>query len=178
MSIVNLADIKVSYQGEEIAALPLIHQLQGELQELASRLAAISETLQDLQAALLNSATLEVKVALTREDLARFRSLGGEDDGERVRKAILALIQAQDKPGASLPACTPDLASPAGKDAGPEEIAPRGRQSGELSDHRKLSTRCPVCQAPIFLPDSARDQLSLEVKCDNCGAKSLLKTKL
>ena len=41
MSTINLADAKVSYEGQNLPAINLIGKLQTELQEVACRLAVI-----------------------------------------------------------------------------------------------------------------------------------------
>ena len=92
MSNINLADVKVSYEGQELPAINLISKLQMQLQEAATRIAAIASTLSDLQAALLNYNTVEVKLTLSKEDFSRFRSLGGNDDSDRILKAVMTLI--------------------------------------------------------------------------------------
>ena len=96
MSTINLADAKVSYEGQNLPAINLISKLQTQLQEAAYRMAAIASTLGDLQAALLNSNTVEVKLTLSKEDFGRFRSLGGMDDSERIRKAVMTLIHPEE----------------------------------------------------------------------------------
>jgi hypothetical protein len=91
MGIINLADVKVSYEGQTLPAINLISKLQTQLRDAASRIAAIAETLGDLQTALLNSHTVEVKLTLSKEDYGRFKSMEGMDDSERIRKALYDL---------------------------------------------------------------------------------------
>jgi DNA-directed RNA polymerase subunit RPC12/RpoP len=179
MSTINLADAKVSYEGQELPAINLISKLQMQIHEMACRMAAIADTLGDLQAALLNSTTVEVKLTLSKEDFGRFRALGGMDDNERIRKAVLALIQ----PDAS-DIGPVEPTSPATADGPRTAVPPDARISQEQPvaaepfSRRKLTTTCPVCHYSIDLPESSKDQLSVEVKCENCGAKSLLKSRL
>jgi len=92
MGIINLADANVSYEGQTLPAINLISRLQTQLREAACRIATIAETLGDLQTALLNSHTVEVKLTLSKEDYGRFKSMEGMDDSERIRKAIMTVI--------------------------------------------------------------------------------------
>jgi len=182
MSTINLADAKVSYEGQNLPAINLISKLQTDLQEAACRLAAIAETLGDLQAALLNSTTVEVKLTLSKEDFGRFRSLlGGIDDNERIRKAVMALIHPaeaespQGVPESGLTAAPPPASTPA------PSIPNRSAEQIIINEPfvpRKSNTICPICKFLIDLPENVKDQSSVEVKCLNCGAKSLLKSKL
>jgi DNA-directed RNA polymerase subunit RPC12/RpoP len=180
MSTINLADAKVSYEGQNLPAINLIGKLQTELQEVACRLAVIASTLGDLQAALLNSTTVEVKLTLSKEDFNRFRSLGGMDDNERIRKAVMALIHpAEAQPPQDIPESGPAVTPCPASAPVPPGPNISGRQGivDEPFMPRKSSTICPICKFLVDLPENLQDQSSVEVKCPNCGAKSLLKSK-
>ena len=192
MSTINLADAKVSYEGQNLPAMKLLGKLQTQLQEVACRLATISSTLGDLQEALLNSETIEVKLTLSREDVSRLRSLGGVDDSERIRKAVMTLIHPEE---AEL-SPTQSESRPVGTSAGPRpvsspvyEFRPVATKDTEPAQahhpqpiaaepplKRKSTTACPTCQAMIDLPEMTNDPWSVEIQCGNCGAKSLVKS--
>jgi len=181
MGTINLADAKVSYEGQELPAINLISKLQTQIHEMACRMAAIADTLGDLQAALLNSTTVEVKLTLSREDFGRFRALGGMDDNERIRKAVLALIhpEASEIPQIPIESKLSAKADGYRPDATPDErIVQEQPIAVETSARKKLTTTCPVCHYLIDLPETSKNQLSVEVICENCGAKSLLKSRL
>ncbi|MBA4421583.1 MAG: hypothetical protein C0390_00625 [Syntrophus sp. (in: bacteria)] len=194
MSTINLADAKVSYEGQNLPAINLLSKLQTQLQEVACRLATISSTLGDLQAALLNSETIEVKLTLSREDLGRLRSLGGIDDGERVRKAVMTLIHPEEAelspvPVESRPAGTPDESEPAAspvyefrpvttKAVEPTHSHHPQPMAAEPQIKKRSTTNCPTCQSPIDLPEMSNAPWSVEIQCRNCGAKSLVKSKI
>ena len=180
MSTINLADAKVSYEGQELPAINLISKLQTQLQDAACRLAAIAETLGDLQAALLNSNTVEVKLTLSKEDFGRFKSLGGSDDAERIRKAVMALIRPEAAEISPSPAESRLVATPG--ESGP--VAPTVARvfqeepiTAEPAVKKKSITECPTCRSLIELPEMPAGQWSVEVRCENCGAKSLLKSR-
>lgn len=177
MSTIDLADAKVSYEGQHLPAINLLGKLQMQLQELACRLATISSTLGDLQAALLNSETIEVKLTLSREDIGRLRSLGGVDDSERIRKAVMTLIHPDEAelppaPVESRPAGTSGEFRPA-----PSPVCEFPPAAAESPIKKKSTATCPTCQSPIELPEMSKDPWSVEIQCGNCGAKSLVKSK-
>jgi len=193
MGIINLADAKVAYEGQMLPAINLISKLQTQLQEAASKMAAIATTLGDLQTALLNSHTVEVKLTLSKEDYGRFRSMGGMDDSERIRKAVMTVIHPEES---GISPNTGEFRSTAHPDfrpvitPSPESVLPSNPElqqveriiqeqiaAEELSNIKKSTTRCPKCQSPIELNESSHDLLPVEIKCVKCGAKCLVKPK-
>ena len=193
MSTINLADAKVSYEGQSLPAMNLLSKLQTQLQEAACRLATISSTLGDLQAALLNSETIDVKLTLSREDVGRLPSLGGVDDSERIRKAVMTLIHPEEAelpptPVESRPAGTLSESRPAQspvyefrpvitKTAEPALSHTPQPIAAEPPIKKKSTAACPTCQFPMDLPEMTNDPWSVEIQCGNCGAKSLVKSK-
>mgnify|MGYP001109620425 CR=1 FL=1 len=101
MNTINLEDAKVSYQGETLPALELIGRLQTQLREAATGLVTVAETLGALRTALLNSHTVEVKLTLSKEDYEKFRTVGGTDDIERIRNAVMTLIHPEKRESVS-----------------------------------------------------------------------------
>jgi hypothetical protein len=185
MSTINLADAKVSYGGQELPAINLISKLQAQLQEAACQIAAIASTLGDLQAALLNSNTVEVKLTLSKEDFGRFRSLGGIDDNERIRKVVMAVIHPEEADSSASPPVsrpmitkTAELVPSDDLEAQPAERILPGQPIAVVRPIQKaLTTKCPRCQSLIDLPETSNDQWSVEVKCGNCEAKYLVKAQ-
>ena len=185
MSIINLADAKVSYEGQTLPAINLISKLQVQLQEAASRMAAIAAILGQLQTALLSSHTVEVKLTLSKEDYNRFRALGGVDDSDRIRKAVMDVIRsdaAEISPASVQPrtvffeAVEPVL-SPDPEPQVVGRVLQEQPVGSEVGAKKKPSTKCPRCQSQIDLPEFTGDQWPVEVKCSNCGAKCLIKSK-
>jgi DNA-directed RNA polymerase subunit RPC12/RpoP len=201
MNIINLEDAKVSYEGQTLPAVDLIGKLQSELREAVSQMAAIAETLGNLQTALLNSHTVEVKLTLSKEDYHKFQTLGGMDDNERIRQAVMNIIHPEKKgppplsgePGPAKPfvesSPAPSSVEPQAVTVKPSEsIAPpapeppaaeQTRQeqpiAAEAPVKKKLLTKCPTCQSLIDLPETTDDQWPVELKCGNCGSKCLVK---
>jgi hypothetical protein len=201
MGMINLADAKVSYEGQTLPAINLISKLQTQLREAACRIATIAETLGDLQTALLNSHTVEVKLTLSKEDYGRFKSMEGLDDNERIRRAIMSVIHPEEpvvssKAVASGTALTDVVSKPAhlpvesapvfpepAEPIGPpvpeprpvEKILPERPFTSEPVIMKKPTTQCPTCHSPIDLPETLTDEWPMELKCGTCGAKCLLK---
>jgi DNA-directed RNA polymerase subunit RPC12/RpoP len=165
-------------------------------------MAAIASTLGDLHAALLNSNMLEVKLTLSKADYDRFRSLGGMDDSERIRKAVMNLIHPEEAgllprpvesrgevtPGGSGAAAPPfesraevtQAAEPVRPhDPAPrlvERILPERPVAAEPPVEQQATTKCPRCQSLIELPETSDSQWSVEIKCGNCGVRYLVKS--
>jgi DNA-directed RNA polymerase subunit RPC12/RpoP len=203
MGTINLEDVKVSYDGQNLPAIQLISKLQTQIDEAACRMAAIASTLGDLHAALLNSNMVEVKLTLSKEDYDRFRSLGGMDDSERIRKAVMNLIHPEESgvspsPGESRTAATPCGSGPAAPpfesrmeftqaaeperphDPEPrlaERTLPEPPAAPGPAVEQQSTTKCPRCQSLIVLPETSGDCWSVEIKCENCGVKYLVKSR-
>ena len=203
MGTINLEDAKVLYDGQNLPAIHLISRLQTQLQETASRLAAIAATLGDIQASFLNSNMVEVKLTLSKEDYDRFKSLGGMDDSERIRKAVMKMIHPEESefppspveprtavisdksgpfalPDESRTACA-QAAEPvpprAPEPRSEERIFPEPPAAPEPPVEQQSTTKCPRCQSPIVLPEASGDHWSVEIKCENCGVKYLVKSR-
>jgi DNA-directed RNA polymerase subunit RPC12/RpoP len=203
MGTINLEDAKVPYEGQNLPAINLIGKLQTQLEEATRRIAAIASTLGDIQAALLNSNMVEAKLTLSREEYERFKSLGGMDDSERIRKAVMSLIRPKESglPPSSTESRTVAIPDVPGPFALPDESRTELAQTEEpvpphdpepLPEERVFSeqpaapeppveqqstTKCPRCQALIVLPETSCDQWSVEIKCENCGVKYLVKSR-
>jgi hypothetical protein len=201
MNIINLEDAKVNYEGQSLSAVSLIGKLQEDLRDAAARIAAIGETLGNLQTALLNCHTVEVKLTLSKEEYEKFKSLGGMDDNDRIRQAVLNVIHpgaarvpfssgdagsaaptAESRPAISLVESQSVTEKPPTPSAAPAPEPRPGEQAfqerpipPEPPEKKKLITKCPTCQALIDLPETSNDQWPIELKCGNCGAKCLVK---
>lgn len=200
MGVINLADAKVSYEGQTLPAINLISRLQTQLRETACRIATIAETLGDLQTALLNSHTVEVKLTLSKEDYGRFKSMEGVDDSERIRNAILTLLRDEAAAGSSRadesrpsapvaeplpspPAASASLSAetaepitpPAPAQEAVRKTSPEPTVAPDSAIKKRATTRCPTCQSMIELPETFNNDWPVELKCGNCGAKCLMK---
>ena len=92
MSEIHLEDKTISIDGEWLTAEDLTQRIQEKMESGDMKLTTLAAALEELNTALENSHTLEVKLVLTNEDYEKFKSFGGDDDRESVRKAILNFI--------------------------------------------------------------------------------------
>jgi hypothetical protein len=201
MGMINLADAKVSYEGQTLPAINLISKLQIQLREAACRIATIAETLGDLQVALLNSHTVEARLTLSKEDYDSFKSMEGMDDNERIRKAIMTVIHPEESGSSGeavklMPAVTVVESNPAPPpvesapricrsaeplhptvpELQPAEITPQKQPETSTSAmNRKPTTQCPTCHSLIELPATLNGEWLVELTCGTCGAKCLIK---
>jgi hypothetical protein len=201
MGLINLADAKVSYEGQTLPAINLISKLQIQLREAACRIATIAETLGDLQVALLNSHTVEVRLTLSKEDYDSFKSMEGMDDNERIRKAIMtvihpeesdisgeavkfrpAVIVAQSNPAPPPVESAPMISksaepnTPSVPEPQPAEQIPQGQpMTPGPAANKKPTTQCPTCHSLIELPETLNGEWLVELTCGTCGAKCLIK---
>lgn len=184
MGLINLADAKVSYEGQTLPAINLISKLQAQMRETACRLAVIAETLGDLQTALLNSHTVEVKLTLTKDDYARFKSMEGADDSERVRKALMGVISPnENKADTSRKASEPRPATegvssgpaPAPAQAVPDDTATLTAKPGEPAQPLDPEPQAVVKaypEMPSAAESAARKRST--TKCPTCQSTILL----
>lgn len=192
MGAIDLEDVKVSYEGEALSAVNLISKLQMQLHETAAQLAIVTKALRDLQTVLLDSRTVEVKLTLSKEDYGKIAALAGTDDSDRIRKIVMSAIHAEkalDSSDAAELALAMEVVEPV------DELPPRtlsviaqispsaeyfSQARPSASDDeviRRATTKCPKCQALIDLPDDLNDQWPVEVKCEQCGVKCLVKSR-
>lgn len=200
MGLIHLEEANVSYEGQTLPAIHLISRLQTQLRESACRIATIAETLGDLQTALLNSHTVEVKLTLSQEDYGRFKSMEGMDDSERIRKAIMTVIHPREagipreagesKPSTSITdsnlAQSPVESAPViAKSADP--IRPPAPEPQDVKKtfteqpvalepaiKKRSTAKCSTCRSSIDLPETINDEWPVELKCGTCGTKCIM----
>jgi DNA-directed RNA polymerase subunit RPC12/RpoP len=126
-----------------------------------------------------------VKLTLSKEDYDRFRTLGGVDDSDRIRKALLNLIRSEEAEISHAPvesrvvvaeAVVP-IPSPNPEPQAVKRTFQEQPVAAEMGQKKKPTTKCPRCQSQIDLTEFSSDQWPVEVKCGNCGAKCLIKSK-
>lgn len=201
--MINLADAKISYEGQTLPAMNLISRLQAQLRESACRIATIAETLGDLQTALLSFQTVAVKLTLSQEEYDRFKFIEGADDQERIYKAVMTAIDPEQagmsrEGGAPLPSAPVAERSPAPLSTAttsPETAAgtsiepayvktlepsaadspPPGKTiTPGSAPAKRPSTRCPTCEFIIDLPGTSFHDWPVQLKCRNCGATCIV----
>ena len=97
MSEINLDDGKIMYEREWYSADELSGMIQEKMDSGEMKFAGIAAALEELNHALEDSHTLEIKMVITKADYQKLKELGGDEDREAVRKAIAAAIGADDQ---------------------------------------------------------------------------------
>ena len=98
MSEIHLEDKTIYIDGEWLTADDLTRRIQRKMESGDMKLTTLAAALEELNIALENSQTLEVKLVLPNEDYEKLTSFGGDDDRESVRKAILSFIGSEPQP--------------------------------------------------------------------------------
>jgi hypothetical protein len=95
MSEIQLEDGTINVDGEWLSIEDLTQRIQEKMQSGDMKLKNLATALEELNSALENSHTIEVKLVITNKDYKKLTAFGGEDDRESVRKAILKYIGAE-----------------------------------------------------------------------------------
>ena len=92
MHEINLGEAKINVDGVWFSADDLTTKIQEKIDTGDMKFAALAGALEQLQDALDNAVTLEVKILLAKDEYEKLKSIGGEDDQACVTKAISAFI--------------------------------------------------------------------------------------
>lgn len=150
MTHIRLEDrtIKVGekwHTGEELAQL-----IQSELQGGNMRVAELAAALETLDQALENIHCMEETITISNEDYDQLLSIGGGDETESVRRAVMAYI-------------------------GKLETADRSGDMHEIQaprvEGRKTTVKCAECTQPIEVTSSERP---IVLECPHCGTQCRL----
>ena len=146
MSEINLDDGKIMYEGEWYSVDKLSGMIQEKMDSGEMNFAGIAAALEELNHALEDSHRLDIKLVITKADYQKLKELGGDEDREAVRKAIMAAIGADDQSG------------------------DKNAESGPVKK-KQMAIKCPQCKAPIKITS---DERPLIVECSKCGANGRL----
>ena len=149
MNDIRLNDGTININGEWLSVEDLTQQIQEKIQAGDMKLTNLAEALEELNNALENSHTLEVKLVITKDEYERLREFGGDDDSESVRKAIYSFVDSTDRPEETVMDTVAD-----------DQI--------EI-----LTINCPhpQCMTPIEITTEDRP---IMVECPNCGISGWL----
>lgn len=129
MGEINLEEAKISVEGQWLSAEDLTNIIQEKMQAGDMKFSNLAAALEELNNALENSTTLDIKLVLPKEEYEKLKAAGGDDDQESVRKAIMAFI--------------------GGSTTGVKRLAikcPKCKASIEiLTDERPLDVECSKC---------------------------------
>jgi hypothetical protein len=143
MSEINLQDGKINLDGEWLSAEDLADMIQEKMQLGDMKISNLAAALEELNKALLDTHTLEIRLALSREEYEKLKALGGGDDLECVRQAITAFIG-----------------------GGKAEQAVKAEDKKKAADKKEMVIKCPKCKKPIKITS---DERPLAVECSHCG---------
>jgi len=147
MSEINLDDAKIKFEGEWFSAEDLANKIQGKMQSGELKFAGLAAALEELNQAMENTHTLDVKIVITKDQYKKLQVLGGNDDRGAVRKAIMKAI-GSDAPSAQ-------------KDA----------KTSEPVNKKQTIIKCPGCKSPIKIETDERPAV---VECPTCGISGRL----
>lgn len=132
MSDILLEEAKIKYEGEWLSADDLTKMIQEKMQAGDMKFAGLATTLEELNLALENSHTLDIKLVLSKEDYKKLKALGGEDDRETIRKAVMTFIGGPSHP----PSAKKALIIKCPKCKSPVEVT---------TDERPVEVECQKC---------------------------------
>ena len=140
MSEINLDEGKIMYDGEWRSADDLSGMIQEKMDSGEMKFAGIAAALEELNQALENAHTLEIKLVITKGEYQKLKELGGDDDREAVRKAIMAAIG----------------------DEGQQEAKGPAKK-------KQMAIKCPQCKAPIKITSDERPLIVECAQCGASG---------
>ena len=111
------------------------------------KVANLAAALEELNNAMENTHTLDIKIVITKDQYKKLQVLGGNDDRGAVRKAIMKAIGSG---------------------------APGAMKDGKTTDpvNKKLTIiKCPGCKSPIKIETDERPTI---VECTTCGISGRL----
>jgi hypothetical protein len=129
MTAINLEEARINLEGQWLSAEDLTNMIQEKMQAGDMKFSNLATALEELNNALENSTTLDIKLVLTKEEYEKLKAAGGDDDRKSVLKALTAFI--------------------GGSTAGLKRLAikcPKCKASIEITtDERPLDVECSKC---------------------------------
>jgi len=151
MSDIDLQAGKINHEGEWLAVEDLKSKIQAKMDAGDMKFSNLATALEELNAALENSHTIETKIVIPKADYEKLKALGGEDDDLGcVRKAVMAFLESD------------------------VQETPAPEQAAEPEEKKKQAIRCAKCKAMIEIP---ADEVPAEIKCPECGTTGRLKAQ-
>jgi predicted RNA-binding Zn-ribbon protein involved in translation (DUF1610 family) len=150
MNDIDLQEAKIKFEGEWFSVEGLTGMIQEKMDAGDMKLSAIAKALEELNNALENSHTIEAKIVIPTADYEKLLELGGEDDLNCVRKAVMAFI------------------------GGKVGVQPASDPAAEPEGKKVKTVKCTKCKAAIDIP---ADEVPSEIKCPDCGTTGRLKSQ-
>ena len=149
MSDIDLQAGKINHEGEWLAVKDLKSHIQAKMDAGEMKFSNLATALEELNAALENSHTIETKIAIPKADYEKLKALGGEDDATCVYKAVMAFLESD------------------------AQETPASGQAADSEEKKKKAIRCAKCKAMIEIPAG---EIPAEIECPGCGTVGRLKT--
>jgi hypothetical protein len=92
MSKIRLEDATISFEEKWLSVDDLSKKIQDKISAGDMKFADIAEALEELQAVIEQSQTIDVTLVITKAEYKSFTSIGGKNDNDCVRKAIMYYI--------------------------------------------------------------------------------------
>ena len=160
MSEISLQDSKINFEGKWFSAEDLTGIIQEKMQSGEMKFANLATALEELNNALENAAKLDVQIILSKEEYENLKALGGDDDNESIRKAVMAFINK-------------DKTEPAKKSAAPAG-EPSQTSFPKPEKTKKTIIKCSKCKKPIEI---TTDERPIDIECPHCGTSLRLKAQ-
>lgn len=165
MKEIRLDDGTINVGGEWLSVDDLTKRIQEKMRAGEMKFTNLAIALEELNMALENSHTLEVRVVITKDEYEKLKALGGEEDRESIRRAIITFISGADH------------AEISEEDVNQQETSAEDfdQQEAPVEDAAvpPLTINCPhpQCMSPI---DITTDERPIMIKCSNCGISGIL----
>ncbi len=166
MAEIRLTEGSIRFQEEWLTADAIKARIKEKMDAGDMKFADLAAALEELNQAMENTSSIEVRIVLSKKDYERLQKRGGEDDNESVRKAILAFIAGAEKPPAPLEIETRERPEQQTEEKAkkPEETAPEPPEMG-------AAIPCSKCKKPIKVSSNERP---LQLECEFCGTSIVL----
>ncbi len=92
MAEINLDDGTINCQGEWLSKDDLSNNIKKKMEAGDMKISELASALEELNKAIENSYKLDIKIVTTKDEYEKLKALGGDDDKECVRKAVMAFI--------------------------------------------------------------------------------------
>ena len=196
MDEINLDDAKIKIDGEWLSTEDLARKIEEKMQSGDMKFSHLATALEELNKAIENTHTIEVKLTISNQDYEKLKAFGGKDDQEAVRKATLSFIKGRKQPEPPLPAEATEAAveEPVSKaplpaedtdapvkapaeDPSPMPQAPEApveeadAEEPDKDPDKITVVNCFKCKSPI---DITTDERPVDIKCPNCDTTGRL----
>jgi len=142
MAKIRLEEGTIDHDGQWLTREDLAQKIQEKIAAGDYKITVMAAALEDLHTALENSHTLDIKLVLAKSDYERLKALGGGDDRECIRRAIMAFTAA--KSNGPRPVAAKRTTIACSKCKKPIEVG---------SKQRPLEVECPHCGTSHLLEE-------------------------